>query len=420
MVEGPEEITTEVSKDTKIKEKEAISKKEETVKNVGEKKDSKVEKLDQGKEKKERKPSKKGEAKKEDLTTKGQFYLKKVSQLDVSLAIRQMSLMLKSGLSIAEVLKAVSFQMTDMRLKIAFATVAEDVLNGKNVAKAMKKHPKIFKDLVVSVVSVGEQGGTLEKNLRFLTDYLKNEYLLNKKIKSALMYPAIVFSITVVEMFGMVFYILPSMEEMFKSFENIPAFTTFILGPSTFIRTNILAIVGILLVVALGIFLFFKTEIGKKFLDKFSLKFPVIKMITINSSLTSISRTFGILLESGIPIANAMKITSETIGNTVYATTLMDIYEEIKEGQNISTTLLEYPELFPHSFTQMIDVGESTGTLEENLSYLYDYHSNEVDDIANNLTTLIEPLLLVFIAGMIGMLAITIIGPIYQLTGSIN
>jgi len=343
-----------------------------------------------------------------------------VSGLNIALSIRHLSLMLKSGLSLSESIGVLAEQTVDARLKKAYQEIAISIEGGMNLSDSMKQHPKIFTGIVTSMVNVGEQGGTLEKNLIFLAEYLRKANDLNKKVKSALIYPGIVFTMTVVEMLGVIFFILPKLEELFKSFENIPPFTVSILKFSSFIRTNStflgLGILGFII----GLMLFLKTKPGKRFKDILGLNFPVIKKLNQNNILATFSRTVSILLESGIPLANSLNIASETIGNSIYKKALITLHEDVKSGKNLADALAKYKNLFPATYVKMIEVGEKTGTLQDNLTYLYDYHANEVEEMSNNLTQLLEPILLIFIGAMIGFLALIIIGPIYQFTGSIN
>ncbi|KXK27432.1 MAG: Type II secretion system protein F [candidate division WS6 bacterium OLB20] len=348
------------------------------------------------------------------------YILHKVSPLDIALSIRHLSIMLRTGLAIEDALKVMADQAIDEKLKEAYEEILLDVRSGMNLADAMRKHEDIFSEIIISIISIGEQGATLEKNLLFLADYLKKNFELQRKVKGALVYPMIVLAITVLEMTGVIFFILPQLEQLFASFENKSEFTVFVLNFAGFIRANGIAILGGAVILILIIMRLLKTEPGKRFKDSLGLKIPVMKTLAMNNMLTQFSRTLGILLESGMPIQTALKITADTVENYKYQLAIKDVYEGIKSGHNLADTLSTYPKYFPGTFVKMIDVGEQTGSLEENLNYLYDFYSEEVQEMSSNLTTLLEPLLLVFIGAMIGLLALFIIMPIYQLTGSIR
>ena len=230
----------------------------------------------------------------------------------------------------------------------------------------------------------------------------------------------IIFSVTILEMIGVVYFILPKLESLFSSFKNISGFTLFVLQMAAFIRSNGVYLAAGIIILILGINRLLATDRGKRFKDRVALKIPVMKNLTRNNILTTFSRSLGILLESGIPIQAAMDITSNTIGNSVYGKILKEVQQNIKSGKNLAYSMHKYPQYFPPTYVKMIEVGESTGSLEENLNYLYDFYAEEVEEMSNNLTTLLEPIMLIFVGLMIGILALIIIGPIYQLTGSIR
>lgn len=165
---------------------------------------------------------------------------------------------------------------------------------------------------------------------------------------------------------------------------------------------------------------FFETKTGSDFKDKMMLKIPIIKELVLKNILATFSRTLGILLESGIPLADALKITATTTSNVVYSQIFENLRQEVQRGKNVADVLARYPHQFPPLYVKMISVGEKTATLEDNLLYLYDFYAEEVEEMTNNMSTIIEPLLLIFIGLMVAVLAISIVGPIYQLTGNIN
>jgi type IV pilus assembly protein PilC len=351
---------------------------------------------------------------------KGQFYFKGISPADVEFSLRHMSMMLKSGLSLTESLAVIIEQLADDRLRETYSNILEEVEQGKNIADAMAEYPKIFSDVVISIVRISEQTGTLESNLMYLAEYLKKNYELQRKVKGALIYPMIVLGMTGTEMIGVIFFIMPQMETMFAAFENVPAFSVAVVSIAKFIRENVLYVVIAGVLVGFGFFRFSKTPPGKKFVDNLAIKFPIIKNLNRKNILASFARTLGMLLESGIPISKSIQITAQTMTNVHYAGAIQKISKDVKEGNNLADSMLKHEEYFPISFIRIIQAGERTGTLEENLAYMYDSYSGEVEEMANNMVTLLEPLLLMLAGAMIGLLAITIVAPIYQFTSSIN
>lgn len=343
-----------------------------------------------------------------------------VSDINIALSIKHLSLMLRSGLSLGDSLKVLGEQTSDLKLRRVYEEIYFDILNGMDLSSSMESHKSVFSDIIRSIIRAGEAGGTLEKNLVFLAEYLKRKHELNRKVKGALLYPMIVFALALLEMVGVIFLIIPQLEELFASFEDIPPLTQAIMQFATFLRGNAI-------LVGIGLFIFFiafrsflRTKTGRGLKDRFFLRFPVISKLVKHNNLATFSRTLHILLESGIPLVRALEISSTSLSNTVYTKVLKEVHTSVKSGRNLADALGEHVKYFPSTYVKMIEVGETTGSLEENIFYLYEYHIEEVQDISSNLTTLLEPIMLIFIGGMIGFLALLIIGPIYQFTGSIN
>lgn len=355
------------------------------------------------------------------MKKKNAFYFGGVNPLKLAFAMRHLGIMLKSGLSLEAAVSVLAEQLDDQRLKDIFAEILYDINNGVSVAESMRKHKDVFSNLVISLISSGEQGGTLEKNLFILADYLKKSHELQQKVKGAMIYPLIVLGMTSVEVLGVVYFLLPRLDTMFSAFGDLPEFTKIVLDAAKFIRDNTTAIVvgGAITLIFGGLFLR-KTKIGKRIRDFFALNFPVFKNLNKNNILATFSQTFALLLENGIPITNALKISSETSDNTIYTEALDKINLSVQSGLSLAQSMAMYPKLFPVTYTKMVEIGEQTGSLSETLLYVHDFYAEEAMEISNNLATLLEPILLIFIGVMIGGLAIIIIGPIYQLMSTIN
>jgi type IV pilus assembly protein PilC len=343
-----------------------------------------------------------------------------VPDLNVAMAIRHMSVMLRSGISLDNTVQIMSEQSENPVLRKIFLSIHATIQKGVTLADSMRRFPKVFSSIIVSIIEVGEQGGGLDENLLFLSDYLKKRNDLNKKINGALLYPLIVFFLTAVEMSGVIFFILPKMETLFLTFKNIPPYVKNIMLVTRFVRLNWywLALAGFSLI--LGTVLYFRTKHGHQTFSKLSLVFPILSKVVKLQILTSIARTIGVLMSNGIPLVRAVRITADTTSNTVYYALLHKIAIQVEQGKSLAAALEENRKYFPETFIKLIELGESSGTLEENLRYLYGFYSEELQELTTNMASLIEPLLLVFIGIMIGTLAIIIIGPIYSLTSAIN
>jgi type IV pilus assembly protein PilC len=310
--------------------------------------------------------------------------------------------------------------LDDYTLREIFGEILIDNKNGISIADSMRKHPKVFSNLVISLVSSGEQGATLESNLLILADYLKKDHEMKQKVKGAMVYPLIVLGITMIELLGVVYFLLPKLDSLFSTFGDLPDFTKFVMSASKFMRDNTTA-----LVIGIAVFLFLlnkflKTKAGKRLKDSLSLSFPVIKKLTKNNILATFSQTFSILLQNGIPIIKAITIASETSDNSIYSAALEDVRKRMDDGMGLSEAMMKYENLFPMTYIKMIEIGEQTGSLPDTLTYIYEFYAEEAAEISNNLATLLEPILLIFIGVMIGGLAVIIIGPIYQLMSTIN
>jgi type IV pilus assembly protein PilC len=343
-----------------------------------------------------------------------------ISTTQLLISIKSLAALLRASIPLAETVKTISEQSSDENLNKLYDYIHKEIQKGSTLADAMALFPKVFPETIVSVVDAGEKGGSLENNLIFIADTIKKEYELSRKMRSAIIYPAIIISLTMAEFIGMIFIVLPKMESLFSAFPNIPAFTVFIMKTAGSIRTNWPVILGIILFILLIVRIFLGTKQGKMFTSWLSLNMPILKKLFISNILSSFSRTLSVLLASGIPLAKALAITSVTTSNFIYSRILSEVQKSVGEGQNLSNSLGIHTKYFNKSFVKMISVGEISGTLEENLMYLHEYYSDEVDEISNNIVTFVEPLLLIFVGLVIGLLGVTILMPIYQLMGSIN
>ncbi|PJB22764.1 hypothetical protein CO112_02670 [Candidatus Dojkabacteria bacterium CG_4_9_14_3_um_filter_150_Dojkabacteria_WS6_41_13] len=344
----------------------------------------------------------------------------KVPELNVAMSIRHMSVMLRSGISLATTVDIMSEQSENALLRKVFAAIHVTIQKGVSLAESMRRYPKVFSPIITSIIEIGEQGGGLDQNLLFLSDYLKKKHDLQKKINGALLYPMIVLMLTTVEMSAVIFFVLPKLETLFLTFKKVPEYTIMIIKGARFIRLNWYYILGVALAVILGLVLYFKTPNGKIALSKISLKFPILNKVVKLEILTSVARTIGVLMSNGIPLVRAIRITADTTSNTVYHKVLTSVATRVENGTALALALEEEKKYFPETFIKLIELGESTGSLEENLRYLYGFYSEDLQELTNNMASLIEPLLLILIGAMIGFLAIIIIGPIYSLSSAIN
>ncbi len=412
-------------KKVEVQVEESVEEVEEEVKDKKEDKvevqvEEKVEEIEQ--ELKEKVKAKEPPKKKEESYEKKLKRLKKakISPTERIMFIKSLGSMLQATIPLPEAVKILEEQSDDKVMKEVLSLVYLDIEAGENLSRSMEKFPRVFPEIMVSLVYAGESGGSLEMNLKYLADFLAKQNEINKKVRGALIYPGIIIGLACVQVTAMVFFIFPRLEELFESFPNVPVFTQNIIYASGVIRENWYYVLAIIFVLAIIISQFLKTAKGKRMLHWLAINTPILKTLFVSNILANFSRTLNILMKSGMDISKALKVSVNTVGNEIYAEKLTEVRDNAKEGKNISESLKKHPKFFNKSFIKMVEVGERTETLEDNLEYLYKFYTERVDEITHNITVFIEPLLLIMVGAIIGFLGITVIVPIYQLMSSIN
>ena len=342
------------------------------------------------------------------------------SKVELVVFAKHLSLMLRSGLAITEALK-ILYQASRGKFQEMIGDIYKSVKSGKSLAEALRHHPKAFGSFFTGAVLAGESSGTLDKSLENIASQLKKEKELSDKIKGALMYPVIIL----VAGFGMslflAFYILPKIIPLFTGMKmKLPWTTKLLIAFSGMVEQyGVILLSAILLVVGLIVWLS-RQKFTQPFFHKLLLKFPIAKDISRNANLASFSRTLATLLASGLNIIDALNICANTTSNYYYRQALLAVNKTTNKGNRLSVGLAKYREYFPDMAIRMIAVGEESGKLEETLFYLADFYETEVDNAAKNLSTLIEPILLIVIGLGVGFLALSIITPIYSITGNVT
>lgn len=348
--------------------------------------------------------------------------LSRVSFIDKLLFTKHLSIMLKSGISIAEAVDTLALQTKSNKFNKDLTQVSRDIKNGQSLAKSLKKHPKIFDTVYLSLIEVGEESGTLEDSLTYLSSQLAKEYSLHKKIQGALLYPTIVLvAISVVGM-GMSLFVLPKLTDLFTSLGVELPITTKILLYFANLMKNYGTLIVIGFIVVLSLFRIFITLpfIRPKW-DRIILSLPILGELLQNQQLSSVCRNLGVMLKSGLPITKALSIQQVATSNYVFKDYVKSLQKSVDKGREIGIELDEgnYSKFSPIAI-KMIAVGERTGKLDEVFLYLGDFFEEEVDNIAKNLSVVLEPIILLVIGVIVGFVALAIISPIYDLTGSIK
>ncbi len=346
--------------------------------------------------------------------------LGRVSQLDKVLFIRHVAIMLRAGLSLVEALTIVQEQTNSKKMKWVIGQLIKDVSNGKTLSRALSRHGRVFSSIVIGMVGVGESSGTLEENLDYIGNELEKDYELRRKVRSALLYPVIVLSATVLLGIGLSIFILPRLVQLFSTFRvELPKVTAIFLSIATFLVDYGWYVLGAL---AALIFLWritLRLPSVQHAMDYLYLRLPVFSRLIANAQLARITRILSLLLKSGVTINESLAITAGAIENSVYRVQLAAAKEGVQKGKTLASMLSD-EKYFPKMASRMVGVGERTGKLDESLGYLAAFYEDEVDAATKNLSTILEPALLLFIGVVLGFLAVAIISPIYQFTGSLE
>ncbi len=355
---------------------------------------------------------------------KGKFqkilYIGTVSIKDLLFFTKNLSVMLKAGTTLSEAL-AVLRDQGKSKLKMILEEVVEQVEGGHPFSEALEKHPRTFTDIYVNIVKIGEESGTLEDNLGYIAEQIDKSYQLRKKIIGAMIYPAIVIIGAIVLGLGIVLFVLPKITVLFKGFDvELPITTRILIWLSDFFQTygfwaSIGGVTGIIF-----FYILLRQNFIKPTTHWFFLNIPILRNITVHSNLASFCRTMGILLQSGVTIDEGINICSRTVSNYHYKKFLVETHSKVKAGDTLASSLATKKRLFSGTDVQIIKVGEESGTLSDSLQYCASIHEREVDSITKNLSTVLEPLLLISVGLMVGFLALSIITPIYSITGSIR
>lgn len=333
---------------------------------------------------------------------------------------RQLATMINAGISIVKCLDILGNQLKDPVLKPVVNQTMRDVKNGISLTDALAKHGSVFSKLYVNMIRAAELSGTLDEILDRLAGFLEYEMEVRTKIKSAMMYPIIVLIFSCCMVFVLMTFVLPKFKEIFDSMNvEMPIYTKLLFDASDLFKhfwyVPVILVVGVLVFVKqTG-----KTKKGRYQIDYLKLKVPIVGDIIQKMAISRFSRTFGTLVSSGVPMMRALEIVGETAGNAVIAKGVQTARESVREGQKISAPL-ETTGLFPTMVTHMIDVGEETGRLSDMLVKVSEFYEKEVDAAVKGLTSLIEPMLIVFMGVVVGFIAISVMGPIFKLVSSVQ
>ncbi|MFY9457918.1 MAG: type II secretion system F family protein [Candidatus Spechtbacterales bacterium] len=333
---------------------------------------------------------------------------------------RHLAVMISAGVSITRALDVLSKQTKNIRFKSAISKIASDIQKGERIADSLAKYPDIFDSLYISMLKSGDAAGNLTEVLELLADHLKKEYDLRSRIRGALMYPSVI----VVAMGGigalMMTMVVPKIADIFEELDtDLPFLTKVIINLSNFISAYWYFIFA-----AIPVFIYFlkralATNKGKRWLSWFLLGAPILSTLTRKINSARFARTLSSLVDGGVPILEGIFITRNTLGNVYYKESLDEIYKDVKGGKSLYESIAKFENIYPGLITQMVRVGEETGALGGVLKRIAEFYEEEVDSATKNLSSIIEPILMLVIGAVVGIFAVSMIQPMYSLMGNI-
>lgn len=340
---------------------------------------------------------------------------KKVKRLQVGIFTRQLSTMISSGLPLVQSLDILSSQLDDVNLRAVSKSVKMRIEEGMRFADALKEYPRVFDDLYVNLIVAGEEGGMLDTVLMRLANYIEKSEKLKKKVKSALIYPSSIVFVAIAVVLVLLLFVIPVFENMFSSFGRaLPLPTQIVINLSRFVKSSIHFILGGVIVGVMIFVRYYRTNPGRRQVDRLLLKIPVFGILIKKASVARVTRTLSTLLSSGVSILESFVIVAKTAGNRIIEDALLTARVSISEGRSISEPLKDSG-IFPPMVVQMVQVGESTGALDSMLNKIADFYEEDVDNMVANLTSLLEPVLMVFLGVVLGGLIVAMYLPIFQL-----
>jgi type IV pilus assembly protein PilC len=333
---------------------------------------------------------------------------------------RQLATLVDAGLPLLRGLRVLEKQERNVTLKDILGQLAVSIEGGSTFSEALAQHPKVFNRLFVNMVKAGELGGVLEVVLKRLAEFSEKAQKIKGKVKAALFYPIAVLIVAVGIMILLMCFVVPKFKDVFAGMGfKLPTFTLFVMGVSDIIKNNILATMGVLAVVVVAFLLFIKTKFGRHLWDKFKLHMPALGPVISKVAISRFTRTLGTLVSSGVPILQALTIVRETAGNVIVANAVSKIHESVKEGETI-TAPMEASGVFPPMVVSMVDVGEQTGALPEMLMRIADDYDEQVDNAVSAMTSLLEPIMIIFLAVIVGSIVIAMFLPLIQMISNMS
>lgn len=346
--------------------------------------------------------------------------LSRVKESEKIVLIRNLSAMIAAGLPLSRALNVMERQSKNPKLKKILNAIQADLQKGDELSVAMKKFPEVFTPLIVSMVKAGEESGTLSETLRTISEQMDRSYQLKKKIHGALIYPAIVVIALIIVGILMLIFIVPTLTSTFTELGvELPATTQMIITASDFLTNYTLLALGLIVMVIAGFAAILRTEAGKRTFDTILLRTPIIGGLVRETNAARTGRTLSSLLSSGVNVMQAIDITKDVLQHTGYKVVMGETREAVQRGEPISAVLQKHEKLYPPLVAELIAVGEETGKLPDMLKEVANFYENEVEQKTKNMSTILEPVLMLLVGGVVGFFAVSMITPIYSITTNI-
>lgn len=342
-----------------------------------------------------------------------------VSQKELVIFFQQLAALIEARVPIVSSLMAISDQMTNRYLRLVIKELADDIEDGMPFSEAMEKHPDVFSHLTVSMIRAGEVSGSLQKSVSFVAENIEKNYQLMAKIRGALYYPMFVLSVAFIVGFVVVTFILPKITVLIKDLRvAVPWYTKVLVAIGDFMNQYWVAVL-LVIVAGIGAFIYYiRTEAGRREWEIIVLRIPVIGTLAQNIYIARLAENLGALLNAGIPVVRALVIVSDVVGNQIFRKIILKAAEEVKAGGAMSAVFTRTPEI-PPIVSQMVRIGEETGSLSTVLKSVSKFYNQEVDNMTRTLTSLMEPMLIVLLGIGVGILVIGVLMPIYNIAGQL-
>jgi type IV pilus assembly protein PilC len=348
-------------------------------------------------------------------------FFSKIKLIDKITFFKNLSVMIKAGLPVSKALKVLTTQTDNAKLGNIISQVSRGVESGSSLSDALGKFPNVFPDISLSMIRAGEASGNLEQNLEYLSDQMQRDYDLISKARGAMIYPIVVMVVLMIVGFIMFTFILPKLTATFKEFDVVlPLSTRVVIGVVDVFAKYGFYIMGLFVFAGFGFVYWRKTASGKTVIHKAVLYMPVFGSIVKKINIARFLRVFVSLVKSGMPMVEALEVSSKVVGNIYYQRLIMDAASKVKIGMPIVTSFKKNTQLFPSLVVQMMEVGEESGTTDTVLEEVANFYESDVDQTMKNMSSILEPVLMVVIGGVVGLLAVALITPIYSISQSIS